>query len=72
MKAILKIEFKVSVIFPRAYDDEDYVLFEEGMEVEVIKNIGPNPAAPNHTLFIVYSEELNESTVVSGRFLEFL
>lgn len=54
------------------YDDSlDYRtvrFFEEGIDVEVIKEVKPNDQGDR--LFIIYSPELNEATVVNECYLE--
>lgn len=60
LKAIMKAQVSVTEISEDGVDN-DIVVFEEGMEVEIIRELSPKYG---YRQFIIFSEELNESTVV--------
>lgn len=68
-KAILRSQFYLAESCDgdlEFHDIDDQVHFREGLEVEIIKEVKSDN---NFRLFIIYSEELNEATVVSDRML---
>lgn len=69
IKAKLTGSFAVGELYDDYTNVESIVEFKIGMEVEVLRQVTMNS---DLKLFIIYSEELNESTVVQEGLLEFL
>lgn len=72
MKAILTFEFELAELYngELPYDGDGIVTWKEGSEVEIIREVRPHSEHNSGRCFIIYSEELNESTVVSKQHLK--
>jgi hypothetical protein len=70
MKAILRNNVTVAEIVESG-DIEGKVMFEFGEVVEVLKEVKPNTRL-GYKLYAIYSERLNEATVVYEGLLNFV
>jgi hypothetical protein len=66
-RAILKRDVSIGEL---GTDEEDYCDFYKGMELEIVREL--NSRVKGSRQFIVYSEELNESTVIYDGILELI
>jgi hypothetical protein len=66
-RAILKRDVSIGEL---GTDEEDYYHFYQGMELEIVRELKSRVKGSRQ--FIVYSEELNESTVIYDGILELL
>lgn len=72
-KAIIKTPFIVTQWFGRDYpyyeEEEEQNTFQVGDEVVVLHEATPNPMG---RLFVVFSPKINQATVVTESYLEFI
>lgn len=69
-KAVLTGSFHIAQVDSDGYAvDDDFITFEKGMEVEVLREA---PSSNEYKQYVIYSEQLGESTTVYERLLDFL